>query len=169
MTRSVGELRIRALTAADWPVVEGIYAAGIATGNATFENEPPSWEDFDSSKLAEHPAGWPSSTAAWSAGSRAVEVSDRCVYVGMVEHSVFVDHRASPRCWPGAARRAHCVDRGGWDLDDPVGNPPENTASLALHELYGFRVIGVRERLGQHHGHWPDVVLVERRSTTAGR
>jgi L-amino acid N-acyltransferase YncA len=32
------------MTAADWPAVQAIYAAGIATGDATFETEPPSWE-----------------------------------------------------------------------------------------------------------------------------
>ena len=42
---------------------------------------------------------------------------------------------------------------------------PENTASLALHERVGFRVVGIRERLGEHHGTWRDVVFLERRST----
>jgi phosphinothricin acetyltransferase len=32
----------------------------------------------------------------------------------------------------------------------------------------GFRVVGIRERIGCHHGRWRDVVLVERRSTSAG-
>ena len=41
---------------------------------------------------------------------------------------------------------------------------PENTASLTLHERNGFRRVGTRERLGRHHGHWRDVVLLERRS-----
>jgi phosphinothricin acetyltransferase len=33
-----------------------------------------------------------------------------------------------------------------------------------VHERAGFRVVGVRERLGRHHGRWRDVVLIERRS-----
>jgi hypothetical protein len=41
---------------------------------------------------------------------------------------------------------------------------PENIASLALHEAAGFRIVGIRERIGQHHGRWRDVVLLERRS-----
>jgi hypothetical protein len=28
----------------------------------------------------------------------------------------------------------------------------------------GFRDIGTRERIGQHHGRWRDVILIERRS-----
>jgi len=39
------------LTNEHWPEVEAIYAAGIATGHATFEAEPPSWEAFDAAKL----------------------------------------------------------------------------------------------------------------------
>lgn len=41
---------------------------------------------------------------------------------------------------------------------------PENIASLTLHQRAGFRAIVTRERIGQHRGHWRDVILVERRS-----
>ena len=37
-----------------WPQVRDIFAAGIATGHATFEPEPPSWATFDASKLLAH-------------------------------------------------------------------------------------------------------------------
>ena len=43
---------MRAMTATDWTAVESIYREGIATGNATFEAEPPTWTAFDSGKLA---------------------------------------------------------------------------------------------------------------------
>jgi L-amino acid N-acyltransferase YncA len=43
---------------------------------------------------------------------------------------------------------------------------PVNTASLNLHARAGFRVVGTRERLGQHHGTWRDTVLIERRSAS---
>ncbi len=39
------------MSAADWPAVEKIYGDGIATGDATFEIEPPSWEEFDRGRL----------------------------------------------------------------------------------------------------------------------
>jgi L-amino acid N-acyltransferase YncA len=53
---------------------------------------------------------------------------------------------------------------GIWTIQSGIF--PENTASLALHRRAGFRVIGVRERIGRHHDRWRDVVLVERRSPT---
>ncbi len=31
----------------DWPAVRAVYAEGIATGQATFEERPPSWEEWD--------------------------------------------------------------------------------------------------------------------------
>ena len=39
---------------------------------------------------------------------------------------------------------------------------PENTASLALHEHVGFRVVGVYRRHGKIDGVWRDCVLVEK-------
>ena len=45
---------IRPMTAADWPAVQAIYAFGIATGDATFETEPPTWERFDATRLTGH-------------------------------------------------------------------------------------------------------------------
>ena len=45
-----------------------------------------------------------------------------------------------------------------------LGNAP----SIRLHEACGFRVLGVRERIGRHLGRWRDVVFLERRSRVAG-
>jgi len=39
---------------------------------------------------------------------------------------------------------------------------PENSASLALHDRCGFRVVGVYERHGTLDGAWRDRVIVER-------
>ncbi len=48
------DIAVAPLTAKDWPAVRAIYAQGIATGDATFEAEPPSWEVFDASRLPNH-------------------------------------------------------------------------------------------------------------------
>ncbi len=37
----------------DWDDVRRIYAEGIATGNATFETEPPAWEAWDRAHRAD--------------------------------------------------------------------------------------------------------------------
>ena len=51
---------------------------------------------------------------------------------------------------------------GIWTVQ--TGIFPENQASVRLHQVCGFRVVGVRERLGRLHGRWRDVLLLERRS-----
>jgi L-amino acid N-acyltransferase YncA len=53
-------------------------------------------------------------------------------------------------------------DAGLWTLQTSIF--PENKASLALHRQSGFRTIGVRERIAQHHGRWRDTVFLERRT-----
>lgn len=52
---------------------------------------------------------------------------------------------------------------GLWTLQTSVF--PEIRASVALHRSTGFRILGVRERIGRHHGVWRDTVFLERRSS----
>ncbi|MEW2297728.1 N-acetyltransferase family protein [Streptomyces sp. NPDC006743] len=146
-----------------------IYQLGIDEGNATFETTAPIWEQFDASKLPDHrhvaidQAG---KVLGWVA---AVPVSDRCVYAGVVEHSVYVHPAARGRRVGSALLRALIESTeamGIWTIQSGIF--PENASSLALHQKAGFRIIGTRRRIGQHHGVWRDVVLVERRNPAIG-
>lgn len=145
--------------------VLAIYRAGIAEGNATFETTAPDWPAFDAAKLPGHrfvAADANGSVLGWVAVS---QVSDRCAYAGVVEHSVYVHPESRGRGIAASLLKA-LVDSteaaGIWTIQSGIF--PENTASLALHKRAGFRVIGLRERIGLHHGVWRDVVLLERRS-----
>jgi phosphinothricin acetyltransferase len=144
-----------------------IYRAGIAGGDATFETEPPDWQRFTTTRMPDHrfvAIDGAGTVLGWTA---CVPVSDRCVYAGVVEHSVYVDPAAQRR---GIGRLLldtliRSTEQAGiWTIQSGVF--PENTASLALHTAAGFRIVGTRQRIGQHHGHWRDVVLIERRSPT---
>jgi L-amino acid N-acyltransferase YncA len=55
---------------------------------------------------------------------------------------------------------------GIWTLQ--AGILRENEISIKVHEQQGFRVVGIRERLGCLAGRWRDVVLMERRSNVVG-
>lgn len=163
-------IRIEPLTVADWTTVRGIHAEGIATGDATLEREPPDWDHFDRShrhdcRLVARSAD--GRVVGWTALSA---YSARRVYAGVAWESVYV--AASSRgsgvgraLLDALIRDAEAV--GLWTL--MAGVMAENTASRVLHARVGFREIGVQRALGQDAtGRWRDVVLLERRSETAG-
>ena len=149
----------------DWPAVKAIYEQGIATKNATFDTEAPAWEDWDSGHLADPRlvAERDGAIVAWAALS---PTSRRAAYAGVVENSIYVDETARGQ---GIGREllgallAQADAAGIWTVQTSIF--AENTASLALHQACGFRVVGTRERIGQMDGVWRDTVLLERRVT----
>ncbi len=156
---------IRVMTAGDWPAVRGIYESGIATGHATFETTAPPWEHWDAKHLTDHRlvALVDGEVVGWTAMS---PVSDRCVYAGVAEHSVYVH---PTRRGQGIGRAlldaliARAEAAGIWTIQ--TGIFPENTASVELHRRCGFRVVGRREKIGKLNGVWRDTLFLERRST----
>ena len=161
---------IRPMRAADAGQVLAIYQAGLDTGQASFETAAPGWDAFDAARLPLHRyVAVDAATGRVLGWAAASAVSSRCVYAGVIEHSVYVD-TACHRGGIGAALLAALTESaeaaGIWTIQSGVF--PENTASLRLHQKAGFRVVGTRERIGRHHGRWRDVVFLERRSTVAG-
>jgi L-amino acid N-acyltransferase YncA len=156
------------MRAEDWPHVREIYAEGIASGHATFETEVPGQERWDAAhvKKCRLVARSGDDVLGWAALST---VSERCVYAGVAEVSVYVRGNARGqgigtlllRGLIGASEA-----EGFWTLQ--AGIFPENTASLNLHRNFGFRVVGRRECIGCLDGRWRDVMLLERRSRVAG-
>ena len=148
--------------------VLAIFADGLAGGNASFEQAAPTWEQFTAAKLVDHRfvALDGDRVVGWVAVS---PTSARAVYAGVVEDALYV--RAGE--WGRGVGRAlmaallESTDVAGlWTVC--AGIFPENVASLALHERFGFRRVGVRERLGlmplgPYAGRWRDVVWLERR------
>ena len=162
------EFSIRPMTHSDWPAARAVYLEGIATGNATFETEAPEWERWDAAHLAacRFVAYRTDAVLGFAALS---PVSARKVYAGVAEVSVYVSRQARDAGVGAALLRelvAASEAAGIWTLQ--AGIFPENHASLRIHEKCGFRVLGVRERVGCLAGAWRDVVLMERRSAIAG-
>ena len=152
----------------DWDDVASIYREGIATSDATFETDAPTWEKWDKShhrdcRLVARTEG---KVIGWVALS---PVSTRCVYSGVAEVSLYV--AASTRGIDvGKTLLRALIDEseriGIWTLQ--AGIFPENAASIALTKACGFREVGRRERVGQMDGVWRDVILMERRSKVVG-
>jgi L-amino acid N-acyltransferase YncA len=159
-------VRIEPMTAEHGQQVLAIYQAGIDEGDATFETAAPGWAEFSAVRLPEHRfVALDAASGAVLGWVAASPTSSRCAYEGVVEHSVYVHPGARGR---GIGRQlltrliSSTEAAGIWTLQSGIF--PENTASLALHQAAGFRVVGTRERLGRHHGRWRDVLLLERRS-----
>jgi L-amino acid N-acyltransferase YncA len=152
----------------DWERVRAIYLEGLATGQASFETEAPSWEQWDQahsrhSRLVARESG---RVVAWAALS---PVSGRRCYAGVAEVSIYV---STAYLGQGIGKRllselvASSERHGIWTLYSSTF--PENKASLRVQSACGFRIVGRRERIAQHHGVWRDTVITERRSRVVG-
>lgn len=158
------KIKIQDMKKEHWDQVKRIYIEGIASGNATFQSEAPTWKEWDEGHISNcrFIATMGNEIIGWTAIS---SVSGRCVYVGVAEVSVYVGKEYIGR---GVGRKLLQVlikqseENGFWTLQ--AGIFPENTASIKLHTKLGFREVGIRERIGKLNGEWRNVVLLERRS-----
>lgn len=161
-------LTLEKMKSTDWNAVRAIYEEGIATGHATFETEVPEWIEWDRSHLRDCRlvAKAREQVVGWTALS---PVSERCVYAGVAEVSIYITSSARGQGIGKTLLKA-LIDKsekvGIWTLQ--AGVFPENTASIALHKACGFREIGYKSRIGQTGDVWRDVVLLERRSEVVG-
>jgi L-amino acid N-acyltransferase YncA len=165
----LSDMKIVNLEATHYNIVKEIYEQGIAAGNATFQTEAPSWEEWNKSHLPtcrlvaldenKTVIGWAALTP----------VSGRCVYAGVAEVSVYI-HANEQGKGVGKELMEELIRQSEknnlWTLQ--AGIFPENKASLKLHERLGFRKIGYREKIGKMKNVWRDTVLLERRSKKVG-
>lgn len=157
---------IRDLEPDDWPTVAEIYWDGMRDGLATFETEVPTWDVWDAAHHTSHRlvAEVLDEVVGWAALS---PVSKRRCYLGVAENTIYIARNArglgiGHRLLEALVGTAEAA--GIWTIQTSIF--PENRASLALHTSCGFRVVGVRERIGRRDGVWRDTVLLERRSGT---
>jgi phosphinothricin acetyltransferase len=159
-------LTVRTANVRDAEAIARIYNEGIADRIATFETEPRTAAQL-AATLTDKGDRYPTvvverdgEVVAWaSAGA----YRNRPAYAGVAEHSVYVARAARGTGAGRAALEALCrayAERGFWKIVSRIF--PENTASLALHERCGFRVVGIYRRHGRLEGAWRDCVIVER-------
>jgi phosphinothricin acetyltransferase len=151
-----------------WNEVLRIFELGIRTKNATFETKAPNWDSWDKAhrpdcrliaKIEKAVVGW----AALS------NVSSRCVYAGVAEVSIYIDTNYQGQGIGDKLMNALIKESESnsiWTLQ--AGIFPENIASIKLHQKHGFKIVGIRERIGKMDNKWRDVTLLERRSKAIG-
>ena len=165
---AMSEVLIEEMKDESWKAVQRIYNAGIATKNATFQTEAPEWEVWDQShrKDCRLIAKIDNLVAGWAALSN---VSNRCVYAGVAEVSIYIDPAFRGRGIGDQLMKQLITGsekHGIWTLQ--AGIFPENKASIALHLKNGFRILGIREKIGKMEFVWRDTVMLERRSKVVG-
>ena len=145
-----------------------IYRKGLDTGEASFETEVPDWSGWQAkyhpfSRLVSVQSG---EVCGWAA---LAPVSARACYRGVAEVSIYVDTEKLGQGIGGelmAALVDASEEHGIWTLFSSIF--PENRATLKLHLRYGFREVGIRERIAQQNGRWRDTLILERRSGIVG-
>ena len=162
-------MTIHPMEARHWPQVRAIYEAGMATGHATFATQIPRGQGWSKAHLphsrfvALHPSG---RVLGWAA---LAPVAEPASPAGVARIQVYVAPAAQGQ-GVGRALLAALVAaseaHGIWTLHAVVF--PENLAVLRLCQRAGFQVAGRHARIGQLHGIWRDVLVLERRSAVVG-
>jgi phosphinothricin acetyltransferase len=156
------------MTVQDSARVLEIYKMGLETRNATFETNVPSWSDWDSNHISHSRFVYVDNDKilGWVALS---PYSKRLVYSGVAEVSIYVDIQTLSKGIGSSLIDqviASSEEQSIWTLCSSVFS--DNTATLKLHEKFGFRVIGFREKIARLDDTWRDTILLERRSKKTG-
>lgn len=161
-------ITIRPFVKSDFPSVKDIYQQGIDSGEATFQEQAKDYDVWNESLLPSCRLVAESNRQiiGWAALS---STSNRCVYSGIAEVSVYVSSNSQGLGVGNSLLKAlikASEEEGIWTLQ--AGIFPENKASIHIHSKNGFKVLGIREKLGQMNGIWRDIVFMERRSKVVG-
>lgn len=160
---------IREMLPTDGDRVLAIFEEGIAGGNATFDTVAPSWEAWNTKFfqccrfVAVDSSG---KVQGWAA---LLFFSGRDCFKGVAEVSIYLSDSAQGKGLGSLLLKTlikASEENEFWSLQ--AGIFPENVHSIALHQKFGFREVGFREKIGQMNGEWRDVTLLERRSKIVG-
>ena len=149
----------------DTQAIADIYNEGIATRLATFETEPRTAADVErwlaaGDRLPTLVAEEDQAVLGWA---RILAYSDRPVYAGVGEVSVYVAEHARGRGLGSALLEAlqdSARQLGYWKLVGKLFTA--NAASAAMVRRRGWREVGMHHKHSRLDGEWRDVLLVER-------
>ena len=152
----------------DMAAVQAIYAHHVLHGRATFEEVPPTVEEFLARRAAVLAAGLPYLVAECngelSGYCYAVPYRPRPAYRHTIEDSVYVAHHRAGRGIGRAllgALVARC-ENGPWRQMLAVIGDSANAGSIGLHGSQGFRQVGKLDAVGFKFGRWVDSILMQR-------
>lgn len=160
---------IRGIKAEDWSEIAKIYKQGIDSKIATFQDYVPTYEVWNSKyidglKVVFEEEGKILGFAALG------KVSERNVYSGVLVLTIYIDENSKGKGI--GTKLIHYLSRlsdefGYWVIQSEI--IAMNEASINLHKKCGFRLIGIKEKIGKmDNGVWHDLVLMEKRSKING-
>ena len=162
------ELILRDAAPADLPAISAIYASEVRDHVNTYEYDVPDEAGMLRRMRGIVESGYPYLVAeaggellgyAYASSYRA-----RAGYRFTVENSVYV---AAGRQGDGIGAAllerliVECEARGYRQMIAVIGEPT-NTASIRLHEKFGFQLIGIFRGIAWKHGRWLDTVQMQR-------
>ncbi|AKC88083.1 GNAT family N-acetyltransferase [Pseudoxanthomonas suwonensis] len=161
-------LTVRDAAPADVPAITAIYAAEVRDHVNTYEYDVPDEAEMERRMGAALDAGYPYLVAEDEAGvagyAYAGSYRTRIGYRLTVENSVYVAAGRQGRGIGAALLErliADCEARGFRQMIAVIGEPA-NTASIRLHEKFGFRLVGIFRGIAWKHDRWLDTVQMQR-------
>jgi len=153
----------------DLPAITAIYGEAVRTGTASYESEPPDLAEMTRRWQTLGEGYYPYLVAQESGEilgfGYAGPYRDRPAYRFSVEDSVYVAPAAHRRGF-GRALLSRLIEmseaRGFRQMIAVIGGPDSQTASVRLHEAFGFRPIGVFKGSGYKFDRWLDTLLMQR-------
>jgi L-amino acid N-acyltransferase YncA len=158
---------IRSATPDDIEQIAAIYSHYVLHSTATFEIDPPNADEMERRRLAIVEQGLPYLVAAKDhkilAYAYASQYRPRQAYSYTVEDSIYVHPAETGRglgrlLLPGLIQA--CEAAGRRQMIAVIGDTV-NTASIRLHERFGFRHAGVLRSVGFKFDQWLDTVLMQ--------
>ncbi|CAH0180011.1 MULTISPECIES: GNAT family N-acetyltransferase [unclassified Chryseobacterium] len=142
-----------------------IFRQGVDSGIATFETAIPTVEAWDMEYF--NACRWVlenenNEIVGWCALKL---VSKRECYKGVAEVSIYFDTDYQGKGLGSVLLKKMILDsedHGFWTLQTNIF--PENEMSIKFHQKNGFRIVGVRKKIGKLNGEWKDLIMFEKRS-----
>lgn len=166
------DITIRAAVPADAAAIAAIYRHHVLGGVATFETVPPNVAEMEGRLDKVLSAGWPWLVAQDESGDGSGELAGyayagqfnaRQAYRHTCENSVYLRPERLRQGIGTALLRAliEAAQASGFRqmIALIVGS---EAASIALHERFGFEQAGHWRSVGRKHGHWLDVMSMQR-------
>lgn len=168
MKSLTASLTLRPATEADMAAIQRIYGDHVDHGLASFEETPPGVEEMRTRFHTLTGQSFPYIVAERGGlvcgYSYAGPYRTRTAYRFTIENSVYVDRQCAGQ-GIGRALLSELIalcEKGPWRQMIAVIGNSDNTASIALHESLGFRLVGTLSEVGFKHGQWVDTVLMQR-------